>query len=176
MIFALSAEGCSSPDVSVTAFHDLPSNVAGVKYCAVPPATQHGSIEHQAYVDAIAKELTRHGLVSAPVAEAQFLLSISYGIDNGSVHTVSNPIYGQVGNDFGVVSHSTGSYRVYERFLEVRLSENPASSERGALERYRSIVKSNGTGNQLAEIMPYLIRAVFEDFPGRSGATRRIRF
>ena len=33
-------------------------------------------------------------------------------------------------------------------------------------------VQSNGTGNQLPEVMPYLITAMFENFPGESGVTK----
>ena len=87
------------------------------------------------------------------------------------------PYYGSLGYRGYGFGYGYGlgysSYRtttiVYERALEMVIEQNGG----GVL--FEGLVKSVGREKNLTKIMPVLVRAMFTDFPGESGATERIK-
>lgn len=59
---------------------------------------------------------------------------------------------------------------VYRRRLEIDIDSRAAPVKR----YFEGRVENTGTSDSLQGVMPYLIRALFTDFPGNSGQTRRI--
>ncbi len=200
LIFSLVlVTGCAGVVQSnVVVFHELPTMPTKVKYAAVPFKEQQGSLEHKAYERQIKEELTKRGFVEVPTEEADVVMFFSYGIDNGKEVVWSYPIFGQTGASssyttgtvrsygnyatysgtiyrtptYGVIGSGVTSDTEYSRFLKVELLESPALAKGGIKKIYEANVVSSGSSNQIAVVMPTMIRALFEDFPGKSGSTR----
>jgi hypothetical protein len=62
------------------------------------------------------------------------------------------------------------SYSVYTR----KLSMNIARAGTASQNVYEGKLESAGRDNHLPEVMPYMVQAMFQDFPGQSGVTRKV--
>lgn len=62
------------------------------------------------------------------------------------------------------------SYTSYNRHLKMVIKPN----EDGAQNLYEGEVSSSGRNANLHEIMPYLVKAFFTNFPGKSGSSERV--
>jgi hypothetical protein len=87
----------------------------------------------------------------------------SYGTYSGN--TTYTPTYGVVGS--GVRSHTE-----YTRVFRLDIVEKQALAEGKITKLYEGKVVSSGSGSQLAQVLPTMVKALFEDFPGKSGSTR----
>lgn len=132
--------------------------------------------------------------------DAQYLVILDYGIDSGQTAGGTLPIYGQTGGGFatqsGTVSSGgrVGSYTgssytpptfgvigaipydvtTYTRAFAMDIV-NAEKLRRGVVEKlFEGRVISKGTTASLPKIVPYMIEALFKDFPGPSGETRTI--
>lgn len=201
LIFTLTfLTGCAGVVQSnVAVFHELPAMLAKVKYAAIPFKDQQGSLEHKSYERLIKEELAKRGFVEALTEDADVVMFFSYGIDSGKEVVSSYPIIGQTGTSsrytsgtvtsygnyatysgttyrnptYGVVGSSVKSDTEYTRFLKVELFQNPVLANGNLKTIYEAKVISSGSSNQVAEVMPTMIKALFEDFPGKSGSTRK---
>lgn len=64
---------------------------------------------------------------------------------------------------------------VYQRSLSLTIDDLRSRSAAGAPRRlYEGTVQSTGASDALPAIAPYLVRALFTDFPGTNGQTRTI--
>lgn len=179
----------------VTVFHDLPSAGAAIRYAAVPFKEQVGSLEHETYARLVKDKLAQRGFIEVPLTEAELLLFISYDIDGGREVISSYPIIGRTGvaysytsgvvdsrggfsaettsiPSYGVVGARTRSDTAYTRSLRIELLERTDLENGGIRKRYEAKVVSSGSSSQLAAVLPTMVEALFEDFPGRSGAAR----
>ena len=62
--------------------------------------------------------------------------------------------------------------------LQLRLLDSqgmPPGKPRAVFES-RAIFEGEGRGDHLPQVVPYLVRAVFDDFPGQNGRARVVRF
>ncbi len=192
--------GCAGMVQSnVAVFHELPTVMTKVKYAAIPLKDQQGSLEHKSYEKLIKEELGKRGFVEAPVNEADVVMFFSYGIDSGKEIISSYPIFGRTGTSssytsgtvtsygnyatysgttynnptYGVVGSRVSSDTRYTRFLKVEFLESLALEKGDVKKIYEAKVLSSGSSNQITVVMPTMIRALFEDFPGKSGSTRK---
>jgi Domain of unknown function (DUF4136) len=62
------------------------------------------------------------------------------------------------------------SYSVYTRKLNVDIARGGKDGE----QVYQGRLESPGRDNRLPEVMPYMVQAMFLDFPGQSGVTRKV--
>lgn len=62
------------------------------------------------------------------------------------------------------------SYSVYTRKLNVNIARAGKDGEK----LYEGKLESAGRDNRLPEVMPYMVQAMFRDFPGQSGITRKV--
>jgi Domain of unknown function (DUF4136) len=62
------------------------------------------------------------------------------------------------------------SYSVYTRKLNVSIDRVGKDGEK----LYEGKLESAGRDNRLPEVMPYMVQAMFTDFPGQSGVTRKV--
>lgn len=201
LLFSLALlTGCAGMVQSnVAVFHELPTMPTKVKYAAIPFKDQQGSLEHKSYERLIKEELAKRGFVEVPTEEADVVMFFSYGIDSGKEVVSSYPIFGQTGTSssytsgtvtsygnyatysgttyktptYGVVGSGVTSDTEYTRFLKVELLESPALAKGDIKKIYEAKVISSGSNNQVAVVMPTMIKALFEDFPGKSGSTRK---
>ncbi len=65
---------------------------------------------------------------------------------------------------------SVRTYANYNRYLKMVIRPN----KDGALNLYEGEVKSTGRNSNLHEVMPYMVQALFTNFPGESGASERV--
>lgn len=194
--------GCAAYiDSKVTAFHVLDSTPARSFFIA-PYPTQEASVEWRTYADQVARRLEAHGWKRVAESDGpQLAVYLSYGVKTvertetavlvgqtgyssartmGSVAgqgsnatfnatTRMTPTYGPVGStQYSVTSHVRGlevlavDYRLWIR-------------ERRISPIYESRVESEGSTKEINVVMPYLLNALFSEFPGKSGETRRVR-
>ena len=194
--------GCTTlVHTRVSAFHELEQPLSDVTYIFVPAKEQEGNLEFKTYARLIKAEMRKRGMVESAYDQATFAIFISYGIDDGKQVVSSYPIYGQTGTGnsyttgrvtsygstasysgtttrsptFGIVGSGTRTDTVYARYLKISIVDT-AKSGNGKLNYvYEGTVISSGQTGQLAPVMPAMIRSVFEDFPGKSGASRTSR-
>jgi len=201
-VIALLFSGCASIRVEVSVFHDLTSTVQSLKYAVVSVSDQEVSLEHKSYRDLVKTELNKRGHVEAPEVEADVHIFLFYGIDGGRQRVTSYPITGQTGTQYtyipatpspsgsfptyrsgttiatptyGVVGTSTISETVFGGYLLLDMVDRAESLKEGKVKRiYEAKVIGIGPSGQAAVLVPAMINALFQDFPGKSGSTRRL--
>lgn len=200
VLMTLLVSGCMMVTSNISVFHDLPPTAQALKYATLPLKSQEGSLEHQSYKQFIKTELNKRGYVETPVSDADVIVFLDYGIDTGREVVSSYPIIGQTGTlssyttgtiqsyggyatysgttyhtpTYGVVGSGTRSDTVYTRFLRLDFVDRAELAAGKVKKRYEAKVVSAGSSSQIAAVMPAMIEALFEDFPGKSGATRRV--
>jgi Domain of unknown function (DUF4136) len=184
--------GCASTLRSdVTSFQRWPANAAGSTFGFKKLVGQEGSLEHASYEDIARAELTRLGLKDAPAgSKPRFEVSLDYGVVTRAVKS-REPIFNdrqywhpatlhptlgwQPGfwarDPYGptVVGYRSVTRDVSTRRLRVDISE-------GGSKVFEASASSNGANATLTVTMPYLIRSVFDGFPGANGQARSVEF
>ena len=192
--------GCASTLHSdVTSFQRWPANAASSTYSFQRTAAQDGSLEHHAYEDLARLELTQLGLKEAVAgAKGRFEVALGYGVSTRTV-TSTEPVWNSFGGWYdpyfypgwggwpgwssnwgpypyytspygpSVVGYRTVSRDVSTHRLRVEISEGPNKV-------FDTSATSSGSNATLSLSMPYLMRSVFDGFPGTNGQTREIEF
>lgn len=184
--------GCANTLRSdVTSYQRWPANAAGSSYGFKRLANQGASMEHGAYEDLVRTELNQRGLLEAvPPAKGRFEVSLDYGISTRTVQTQEpiwdHPTYWHPGHyhphrgwhpgywapsPYGpsIVGYRTVLQDVSTRRLRLDIAE-------GANKVFEASATSSGATANLNVIMPYLVRSVFDGFPGSNGQTRVLEF
>lgn len=201
-LLALVLAACSTAITArVTVFHELAPLPQGAKYAFIQSKAQQGSLEHKAYEDMVRQQLAKYGFREVAVKEADLAVFLSYEIDNGKEVISTYPIFGQTGvsssytytniyRDFdgrpnyarattyfpsyGIVGTGTAFDVVYTTRVQLDLLSRPLLDQGKTLKLYEGKVVSSGAGSQMNEVMPYMIRALFLEFPGNSGTTKTV--
>ncbi len=186
-------------DTEVSAFHTLPANLQGERYAFAPSPDQETSLEYAHYTGLVRERLASLGMVESAVPEAKFAIAFDYSIDDGTVRTVSLPVWGQTGvssaqtrttvNTFGntatananttytpkygVTGYRTQSTNEYKRRMTFLVVDSAALVDGEVVPQFEATVISEGTNKHLPLIVPKMIDALFKDFPGQSGSVRR---
>jgi hypothetical protein len=182
----------------IAVFHDLPEAFSGTTFTMLPLKDQEGSLEHKTYEQAVRQELNAKGFKDSPLEQAEVVVVLFYGIDTGKQIVSSYPIIGQTGvassstfgtvqrygglgtysgtttytPRYGVVGTDVTSHTQYTRFLNVDLLDKKTLAEGKIKKLYEAKVVSTGSSSQLPAVLPTMVKALFEDFPGKSGSTR----
>jgi len=193
--------GCTTVETQVSTFHELEQPLSGVTYAVIPTKEQEGNLEFESYAKLVKVELGNRGMIEAAFDKAKYAIFMFYGIDNGKQVISSYPVFGQtgIGNSYttgkitlygntaayngttyktptyGVVGSGTRTDTKFTRYLNIDIIDIPKSVEGKVHKVYEGKAISSGSNSQLAPVMPAIIRSVFEDFPGKSGASRTIR-
>lgn len=183
---ALLIAGCASSFKSdVARFHQLP-RPSGESFVIVPKDEhKRGSLEFAQYAAQIAQGLEAQGYRQAGQgATPDLIVRVDYGIDDGrtAIRSYSSGFYGGYWSRFhgpwgwwgppgypGFYDRDIRSYVVYGRHLEMDI-ERPDGQR-----LFEGRVISQGRDNRLPEVMPYMIEAMFQDFPGASGTTQHVK-
>lgn len=201
LLFAL-LSGCTTLiETKVSAFHELVQPLSGVTYALVPTKEQEGSLEFQSYAKIVKSELEKRGLTEAPFNQAKYAIFMFYGSSDGKQVISSYPIFGQTGTrssyttgtvtsygntasysgttyktpTYGVVGSGTTTNTVFTHYLNIDIIDIAKSSNGKIQKMYEGKANSSGASDQLAPVMPAIIRSVFEEFPGKSGVSRTSR-
>lgn len=193
--------GCVRSDVA--RFHNLPNRGDGKTIVILPadPAKK-GSIEFNSYAQIVTGYLEKNGYVVLPPSNpnADLMAFFGYSIGTGQTEVGSTPIYGQTGGGttftsgsisgfgtsgsysgysytaptYGIVGSSAYSYTSYGRFVRLDILDAKKSTKDNPVKVFEGTVKSRGTSSQIAVVMPAMIEALFTNFPGESGKTKRV--
>lgn len=188
LVTALALAGCASKFRSdVSSWHRLPPPSGETFVIDAKDPRKQGSLEFAQYASLVAAELQRVGYrPAARGAQPNLVVRFDYGIDGAreKVRSYDSGFYG--GGYYGYHRPFWGpgwgygagfddypdvrSYTVYDRKLELEIAaaDNPGQN------LYETRVVSDGRSNRLEEVMPLMVRALFQDFPGPSGTTRQI--
>lgn len=204
-VLVLNLCGCLSVESKVTTFHQLPQKFAGETFVIYPADLKLAEgQEFFAYAGLIAEKLEKKGLKLLGADKTKtptYAIIVAYGIDTGREVTYSVPQYGQVGGgyssfsgtvnsakgsstysgsvttqpQFGQTGTAVGSETVYKRILFVDFVDGEAFKAGKNKVLYEGRLRSWGSSGHLPEVLPALISAMFDGFPGKSGATRTIQ-
>jgi Domain of unknown function (DUF4136) len=184
--------GCASTLRSdVTSFQRWPANAAGSSFSFKRTAAQEPGLEHKSYEDLARMELKALGLQEAAVgSKGRFEVSLDYGVNTRTfksqeavyAHTpywypaYHHPTFGWrpgywASDPWGpqLVGYRNTSRDVSTRRLRVDIAE-------GANKVFEASATSSGSNASLVVVMPYLVRSVFDGFPGANGQSRRVEF
>lgn len=172
----------------VARFHQLAAP-QGESFRIVPANEKHvGSLEFATYANLVSGQLTALGYQqAADPASAQLEVKLGFGVSDGREKLDVRPArLGSrfwYGHPYGFYNHyhpfwgydpfwdmpEVRSYTVFTRTLGMQITR---TSDDTAL--FEGRAQSVGTDNRLPELMPYLVQAMFTNFPGESGKTERV--
>ena len=180
--------GCTLLRSEVEVWHQLPKDISGTTYVMIPFKEQEGSLEHKVYEEAVRQELNAKGFRETTIGQAETVVFLVYGIDTGRQVTSSHPIIGQTSASscstglrsdqpctwptYGVVEKRLTKQTEYKRVLIVDIVAKQGLAEGNIKKLYEGKVVSSGFSDQLDQVLPTMVKALFEDFPGQSGTTR----
>jgi Domain of unknown function (DUF4136) len=197
MIGLLSA--CASPiTAKVTSFNQWPADTAGAGFSFIRPVDALNDLEQQAYEGKVQAELEKIGLkrvATGQVGRIQVDIVTGNGTrdkkfreaiyrDNYMYHP---PYRDGAGNVYGgfwapdrfgprYVGDRTVTRTVQVSNLRLRLLDSQGNAPGKPRAVFESRAVYEGDNEDLATLVPYLVRAVFDGFPGQNGKVRSLRF
>lgn len=176
----------SSVSSDVVSFHEGPLPQGETIRIEPGDPTKQQSLEFKTYAKLIGEELNKIGYqyVEGPNAAAALVAKVDYSVEAGPNEVVADPsaqpfvryhfMYGRYYDPFyfGYNNWTPEVFTTptYMRNLTMNIEENNETGERV----FEGRVQSRGIQNQLPEIMPYLVTAMFRNFPGESGVTKMV--
>ena len=178
--------GCA-PTLSakVTSFQQWPTGVEGQAYRFDAPDNEQNALEYAAYQDMMRAAIGATGLVEAKGnAPAKFRVSFHYGGEAIQVvrsQSADPYFYGGLGHFHGPWGwggmYSPDCVNVLEDAWRHALTVEIRDTSRNNAEVYRSTATTvGGDSSTLPSVMPYLVQAVFDNFPGNNGQVREVRY
>ena len=190
---------CASPiTAKVTRFNQWPSDTAGASFSFIRPVDALNDLEQQAYEGKVQAALEKIGLKRvAPGQVGRIQVDIVTGNstrskqfreaiyrDNYLYHPPYRDGAGNVYGGFWAPDPFGSRYvgdRIVTRTVQIsNLHLRLLDSQGNEASKPRAVVESRavyeGDNEDLAVLVPYLVRAVFADFPGQNGQVRRVQF
>jgi len=195
VVMALGAllAACTGPAVQVTRFHSLPAKPGGetVELRAVDP-DKSDSLEFRHYAELAANALAQAGYPPPkPGNPPDLIARLGWKVDNGRMQLSSMPVYSYIGTGvfvrrvgadgrtsavfvpppYGVVDTAVSSRTIYD----VVVTLDVASAKAGSPPKFEGRASTVALTPDIAPIMPLMLKALFANFPGTSGATELVR-
>jgi hypothetical protein len=190
---------CASPiTAKVTSFHQWPADTQGAVFSFVRPVDALNDLEQQAYEGRVQSELEKLGLKrAAPGQVGRIQVDVITGNgarnkqfreaiyrDNYIYHP---PVRDAAGNVYGgfwapdqfgsrYVGDRTVTRTVQVSNLRLRLLDSQGNAPGKPRAVFESRAVYEGDNEDLATLVPFLVRAVFEGFPGQNGRVRTLKF
>jgi hypothetical protein len=185
----------------VSAFNQLSRPHREATYAVMPLKDQRGNREFAAYEQRVRAHLEANGFVPESLDRAEFVVAMAYANDDGSDALSSYPIIGQTGSSSSRMSGTMQAYRSTTAYSatsvrardvsDIDALDSADSSDLprvlrldivrrdsigfGRIEKvYEGEVISTGSDDTLAEIVPVMIEALFQEFPGTDGEIRHV--
>ncbi|MDA5194677.1 DUF4136 domain-containing protein [Govanella unica] len=198
LALAVMVAGCASSfNSDVTRFHRL-TQPAGESFVVQPMDPENrGSLEFAQYAADVSNRMVALGYhLGTPGTHTDLTVRLGYMVDEGrtAIRSYSSSFYGGYGwggygwgrrgffNPYyggywgypGFDEPDIRSYVVYGRKLAMDIDRNGPDGK--PVQRlFEGRVESHGSDNRLTEVMPYMIAAMFKDFPGASGVTQTVK-
>jgi Domain of unknown function (DUF4136) len=182
--------GCALLRSQVAVSHELPKDLSGTTYVMIPFKEQEGSLEHKAYEEAVRQELNAKGFRETTLEQAETVVFLAYGIDTGKRVVSSYPIISQTSATdcitglrseqpcpwptYGPAGKRETSQTEYTRVLRLDIVDKQDFAEGNIKKVYEGRVVSSGFSDKLGKVLPRMVKALFEDFPGQSGSTKTL--
>ena len=203
LMLLLLAACASQIKTDVARFHRMPPPQGeSFTVVAADPAKQE-SLEFHTYAQYVAAEMVKQGYRQAEGGTpASLVVRIDYGVSSGREKIATRPGTASYAPYYYSWRHrafypygwgfydpfwggpfsepEVYSYTVYTRQLSMDIVRPGASQAAagkegdGAVPMFEGRVESVGKDNRLPEVMPYLVQAMFTDFPGTSGVTKQV--
>lgn len=192
-IAALTLSACVSPRYvtsDVTRFHTLPATPSGQTFAITAlDKEQEQSLEYKQYADMLNAKLTAMGLKQSTggPSKADFAVTLKFSVEGPSPDVRSHTSSVSIGYGFGgprwgfggaydpLYDSYANTQQVYVRRVELNMYKG-ASYGTPAPERvFEGRALSEGLNGQIVPVMPYILDAIFRDFPGASGSTKTVR-
>jgi hypothetical protein len=179
--------GCTpSLKSDVVTFHEGPLPKGETIRVVPADPDKRGSLEFEHYAKLIREHLRKIGYT--PVAQDQpslLLAEVDYGVSEGVTEVRTEPrgyahyhfYYGRFYDPFYYGFYPTWTWQpevVAQTVYNRRLTLNIVSPELDGTDRvlFEGRVQSTGSEQEIARVMPYMITAMFNNFPGESGVTK----
>lgn len=185
----------NSLTTKVTRFNQWPADAVGASYRFTAPDPQR-DLELQAYQGQVAAELQQLGLRPAAADEtARFMVEVRAELSEQQRQRLV-PVYSDQwvyvppwrdaqGRLFGghwvpdpmgsrYVGDRTVTQTVQRSQLQLRISESGWDNASRMV--FEATAVHEGREDDLVEVVPYLVRGTFQDFPGANGQVRRLSF
>lgn len=198
--FLFLVAACTTPiKTEVTRFHALGVPEGETFIVVSKTEAMEGSLELMSYAGLVSEHLRAEGFAPAGTAQPDFIVKIGFGlsppIEQRRRRAYYSPYYGGFygfggypyypygygyhharfrhgfgygyGYGFGYSSYDY-SYIVYERRFEMTIERSNGQI------LYEGRATSIGRNKLLPEVMPFLVQAMFTEFPGQSGTTTSV--
>ncbi|MGH6639759.1 MAG: DUF4136 domain-containing protein [Polaromonas sp.] len=190
---------CASPITArVTSFNQWPTDLAGSTFSFLPPVDTTRELEQATYESHVQAALEQRGLKRAPAGQVGRILVDVAAHNRSQQKTYLTPVYqdnyvflppfrdpagrmfpGVWGPDpFGsrYVGERQVSRTVQISSLRLRLLDTQGSPPGKPRTVFESRTIYEGDSGDLPVLVPYLVRAVFDEFPGQNGQVRTVKF
>lgn len=202
-VVVLVLAACASPiTAKVTSFNQWPTDTLGATFSFIRPVDALNDLEQQAYEGKVQVELEKLGLNrAAPGQAGRIQVDVVTGNgtrnkqfreavyrDNYIYHPPYRDAAGNVFSGFWApdpfgsryVGDRTVTRTVQVSNLRLRLLDAQVSNVGMAPGKPRAVFESRavyeGSNEDLATLVPFLVRAVFDDFPGQNARVRSVQF
>ena len=199
LVLATLLTACASPiTAKVTSFNQWPADAAGATFSYIRPADNLNDLEQQAYESYVQTELEKLGLKRAAAGQVG---RIQVDIVTGSgtrdrkyreavyqdYYVYRPPYRDAAGNVFPgfwtpdrfgprYVGDREVTRTVQVSNLKLRLLDTQAAGPGRPRAVFESRAVYEGYDEDLPNLVPYLVRAVFDGFPGQNGRVRTVKF
>lgn len=190
---------CASPiTAKVTSFNQWPANAVGSSFSFVTPADKANDLEQAAYEGYVQAELEKLGLKrAAPGQVGRIQVDVVTGSGTRDkkyreavyqdYYVYQPPYRDAAGNVFPGYwtpdrfgSRYVGDREVTRTVQISNLRLRLLDAEGNAPGKPRAVFESRaayeGDNEDLPDLVPYLVRAVFDGFPGQNGRVRMVTF
>lgn len=190
---------CTSPiTAKVTSFNQWPVDAVGASFSFIRPVDALNDLEQQAYEGQVQAELEKIGLkrvAPGQVGRIQVDVVTGNGTRNKQFreaiyrdNLIYHPPYRDgAGNVYGgfwapdrfgprYVGDRTVTRTVQVSNLRLRLLDSQGTAPGKPHAVFESRAVYEGDNEDLATLVPYLVRAVFDGFPGQNGKVRSLMF
>jgi len=197
-VTSLGLSACATAlDTRVTRYQAMPAP-QGQTFMVVPGEgmARNGGLEFQRYAAIVAQQLQARGYAPATSnANANMIVSLGYGIDNGQVRYVSDPFppsygfgpywgrsrlfsprFGYWGSPFYYgwndpfwYGGGVDSYVEYHSQIDLHIRQAGTNAP-----LFDGRAQARSSTNRLDTVVPSLVEAMFTGFPGRNGETVKI--
>ncbi|UXY15005.1 DUF4136 domain-containing protein [Chitiniphilus purpureus] len=198
LLSVLLATGCAAPQfvAQVSVRHMIDAPFQGKRFAFQRNEAQQQSLLQREVEQQVGAALAQQGLALVGAHEADWLVSLDYGSDKGRTVTRQQPLWGTVGYgvwyqrldtakgavwvpryypESGIVGSVPISHTVYTHFLSMDIYDRRTLATGEFAKRYEGRATHAADEAALDPALPWLIRALFQSFPGFSGATREVR-
>lgn len=185
---------CTVVQSDIARFSNLSKGDSGT-FFMVPLKTQEGSIEYQTYANSVANKLNEKGFSRVnDLSNADYAVTIDYGVSGKSEVSGSTPIFGQTGGGttfhsgtvssysygssgygmysgtsytqptYGVVGSIPYNYTKHYRYFHLKMYDAKQSKEGKLVSVYEGTVKSAGSSSNFFTVSECIIEALFRNF------------